>query len=266
MIEEMVFLSEFIQAEFGITVPVAQHHTIARKVPPVMVSNGLNSVQQLKQECQNSKLLRQQLINAMTVNETFFFRDKSLWASLAENILRDCAEITKTSTHLRLLNCACSKGQEVYSLAMLLDEQRSLAHRQVEIDALDIDTEVLNYAKNGCYTDLEMSRGLCDARKTRYFEHQDGCWQINKELKSTIKFSRINLKSSFMLYKKYDLIFCRNVLIYFEASLKSEILERLAMHANDQAYLIVGGSESLVGLTDKWRMQHVGASVCYRKI
>jgi len=164
--------------------------------------------------------------------------------------------------HVRIWSAACSTGQEPYSIAMTVKEEAAkYPGMQVEIYATDLAEKVLERSRSGAYTQFEVQRGLPIMLLMKYFtQTANNTWQVNDAIKSMVKFAPANLLTSFAALGRFDVIFCRNVLIYFDEKTKSDVLDRMAVILNPPGYLLLGGAESTTGLTKKFNalMEHRG--------
>jgi len=168
-------------------------------------------------------------------------------------VLPALLEARKDIARIRIWCAACSSGQEPYSLAMILDEEaQRLSGWSVEILATDVSHNVVGAAREGVYTQFEVQRGLPISQLLRYFQQDGERWRINEHLRSHIQFEQFNLLSDFTSLGVFDVIFCRNVLIYFDVPTKRSVLEKMARHLALDGYLFLGAAESVVGLTDSF--------------
>lgn len=204
-------------------------------------------------------------IEAMTVNETFFFRDDKPFEFFREKIIPELAEISKIRP-VKIWSAACSTGQEPYSIAFELEESRNRYPKlKYEIDASDINNRILAKARYGSYSNMEISRGLPETYRKKYFTQMEDYWRINKEIGSKIRFIQNNLiDTTWTLKGPYDVIFLRNVLIYFDRELKKQIIQKAAKIMRPDAYLILGVSENIYDATDEITRE-VSMSGIYRK-
>jgi chemotaxis protein methyltransferase CheR len=215
----------------------------------------------------NDNKLKERVIDAMTTNETSWFRDNYPFDLMRDSLLGELAK-TKPS-RLRIWSAACSTGQEPYSISMTVHEFQQknpgLLNAPLEIIGTDISSTVLSIAKAGRYDELSLARGLSEQRRSQYFTPVDGNrWQLVDKLRSPVRFTEINLLQSYTLLGRFDLIFCRNVLIYFSSELKTDILTRMAQILNPGGYLILGGSESPTGYCRAFEMVRFPQGVVYR--
>ncbi len=192
-----------------------------------------------------------EITEAMTTNESMFFRDNKPFVSLRQKIL-PALTTQRAGEKLAIWSAACSHGQEPYSIAMTLEEEKAkLAGCSYQILATDLDTQVLKKAAEGVYTQFEVQRGLPIQLLLKYFTQRDSnSWQINEALKKNIQFRQYNLLDSFGTLGKFDIIMCRNVLIYFDEATKRDVLARLAAALSPHGVLFLGSAETVIGMCD----------------
>jgi len=194
------------------------------------------------------------VVEAMTTNESFFFRDKIPFDHFREFMLPSLLKSRAAQHRLRIWCAAASTGQEPYSLAMILKEMASLvAGWRVEIVATDLANEVLEKARAGLYSQFEVQRGLPIQMLMKYFTQSGDTWQISPEIRAMVQFRPLNLLADFAHLGTFDVVFCRNVLIYFDQPTKIDVLERLARITEQDGYLVLGAAETVVGLTECFR-------------
>ncbi len=186
---------------------------------------------------------------ALATHETFFFRDKTPF-DLFENVIAPALKTARMGRQLKIWCAAASSGQEPYSLGMLLDEIPGLS---ADILATDMSAPVLEKAKAGIYTQFEVQRGLPIQRLVKHFDQVGDSWRIKPQLRQKVRFEQANLLDDFARFGKMDVIFCRNVLIYFDIQTKAKVLDRLAAQLADDGFLLLGAAETVVGLTDSLR-------------
>jgi chemotaxis protein methyltransferase CheR len=195
--------------------------------------------------------LESAVIEAMTTNETFFFRDRAPFELFRDVLLPRCLARRDGSRRIRIWCAAASTGQEPYSLAMLLHEAGPLLSGwSVEILATDISAEVVERARSGLYTQFEVQRGLPVRLLLKYFTQVGKNWQLSPAIRSAVKFRPLNLLRNFAELGAFDVIFCRNVLIYFDTPTKTEVLRRLARSLNPGGAVLLGAAETVIGLSD----------------
>jgi chemotaxis protein methyltransferase CheR len=223
--------------------PVARHHGLA----------GLSElVAQLRQP--GSAALAITVTEAMTTNETFFFRDRIPFDHLRDTILPALFAARAREKRIRIWCTAAAAGQEPYSIAMLLHAMApQFAGFRVDILATDLSSEVIERAKAGLYSQFEVQRGLPIQLLVKHFSKNGDGWEIAPELRAMVQFRTLNLLHDFSPLGQFDVVFCRNVLIYFDQPTKSAVLHRVARQMPDESYLILGAAETVVGLTDAFK-------------
>jgi chemotaxis protein methyltransferase CheR len=195
------------------------------------------------------------VVEAMTTNESFFFRDKTPFEHFRHVIMPALLDARRQSRMIRIWCAAAASGQEPYSIAMCLREMTSaVAGWRIEILATDLADAVLDRARQGLYSQFEVQRGLPIKLLVKYFSQVGERWQIAPEIRAMVKFRSFNLLSDFASLGIFDLVLCRNVLIYFDQETKSDVLRRLAETMPSDGYLVLGAAETAVGLTDRFRM------------
>jgi chemotaxis protein methyltransferase CheR len=195
-----------------------------------------------------------QVVEAMTTNETFFFRDKVPFEHFRDTIMPDVLKARAGRKSVRIWCAAGSTGQEPYSLAMSLKEMgAALAGWRIEIIATDLSKEVLEKSKSGIYSQFEVQRGLPIQLLVKYFKQNGEFWQIGPELRAMVQHRQLNLLHDFSQLGVFDIIFCRNVLIYFDQDTKINIFGRLARTMEPDGFLVLGAAETVVGLTDVFK-------------
>lgn len=201
------------------------------------------------------KAWEKQVVEAMTTNETSFFRDTHPFTLFRSAVLPFLANARAPKKSLRILCAAASTGQEPYSLAMMLAEERlRFTGWKTEIVGVDIDSQVLARAEDGLYSAFEMQRGLPVTFLGKYFDQAgEGQWRVKKDLRALISFRQVNLLHSLAGLGAFDVVFCRNVLIYFDEATKGDVLARLALQMPDDGFLFLGGAETVLGVTDRFR-------------
>ncbi|HNQ92996.1 MAG TPA: protein-glutamate O-methyltransferase CheR [Alphaproteobacteria bacterium] len=196
------------------------------------------------------------IVEAMTTNETSFFRDTRPFEIFKDTVLPHMTEARKGKKTLRIWCAACSSGQEPYSLAMILKEKELLLKGwRFEIVATDLSEEILATAKKGSYSQFEVQRGLPIQYLMKYFTQVGETWQIKDEIKNMIKFSSFNLLGDMSRMGMFDVVFCRNVLIYFDEKTKGSVLEKMERQMESDGFLFLGGAETVLGITNKFVAQ-----------
>ncbi|MBN4053206.1 protein-glutamate O-methyltransferase CheR [bacterium AH-315-L15] len=245
------FFFQLLHRESGLVLDESKQYLIETRLEPLAVQEGFASIEALgKALKQNTNpLLRQKVVDAMTTNETSFFRDRRPFDAMKEEILPTLIKAKAENKKIRIWCAASSSGQEPYSIAMLLCEMGiELKGWHVRILATDIADTVLKKARSGTYSQHEIQRGLPTPYLLRYFDQKNSMWVIRDSVKKFIEFRQINLLSSFSSIGPVDVIFCRNILIYFDKKTKEDVLNRMADVLSPSGILFMGISETLIGM------------------
>lgn len=257
----------FLEQSCGIVLGDNKQYLVANRLGHLMGERRLCDlgalVVQLEQP--GSAALRARVIDAMTTNETQWFRDIYPFASLKHRLLPELER--RGLDGLRIWSAACSSGQEPYSISMAVEEYRGPSRKlDAQVVGTDISAAMIERARAGRYSAREIRRGLSPERQQRYFSAVDASfWQVRPELARHVSFQQHNLLDSFSPLGRFDLIFCRNVLIYFSLSSREDIIRRMARVLNPGGYLIVGASESLSCNLAELEMVRCQPGVVYRR-
>ncbi|KMV29683.1 protein-glutamate O-methyltransferase [Photobacterium swingsii] len=257
----------FLEAQCGIVLGDSKQYLVRSRLSPLVSRFSLSSLSELLQLVISgrNRELRVAAVDAMTTNETLWFRDGYPFTVMSDKIL---PELAANKRPLKIWSAASSSGQEPYSLAMTILEtqaRRPGLLSSVSITATDISQTMLDTCRAGAYDNLALSRGLSPERRRMFFEDNgDGRMKVNDKVKRMVNFRPQNLKDSYALLGKFDIIFCRNVLIYFSPEMKSKVLNQMAASLNPGGYLFLGASESLTGLTDKFEMIRCNPGIIYK--
>ncbi len=260
-VQEFKLLSDYIEKHCGIHLEQEKMYLVESRLTALMVENGCESYSALYQKsaADSSAHLRDKIVDAMTTNETLWFRDSGPF-----DILRDLADAyaaefkANKRKKVRIWCCACSTGQEPYSIAMTFLESfrrgSGFAPENVEILATDISSTALFMAKMGRYDSIAMGRGLPLEIRDRYFQPEGRVWSISDNVKKMVTFKKMNLQESYIGIGDRDIVFCRNVLIYFSDQFKREVFSKLANLLKPAGYLFVGSSESISSYSTDYAM------------
>jgi chemotaxis protein methyltransferase CheR len=247
------FLRGFLKARSGLSLTPEKRYLVESRLAPVCRRFELEDLSELARGLKGGRDsdLEKAVVEAMTTNETFFFRDKVPFDLFRDVLLPRFLGSRSGTRRLRIWCAAASSGQEPYSLAMLLTEAASrLAGWQVEIVATDISTEVLEKARAGLYSQFEVQRGLPIQLLLRHFSQVGDQWQISPQIRAMVTFRHLNLIKDFGQLGTFDIVYCRNVLIYFDPPTKTEVLKRLATNLAPDGALLLGSAETVISLTD----------------
>ena len=252
---EYDFIRRCLKERSGLVLSADKQYLVESRLLPVARKAGLGSLSELVNTLRRgAEELTIAVVEAMMTNESFFFRDKTPFENFRLTVLPALLAARRASHTIRIWCAAASTGQEPYSLAMALREMdRVVAGWRIEIIASDLSNEVLEKARQGIYSQFEVQRGLPIGLLIKYFSQVGDTWQIAPEIRSMVKFRQLNLLSDFSHLGTFDLLFCRNVLIYFDQETKTEVLNRLARVVAGDGYLVLGAAETVVGLTESFR-------------
>ena len=238
----------------GISLDEDKAYLVESRLTALMESARIRDLADLVRRLDSEPTLLDAVVEAMTTNETLFFRDRTPFEDFREILLPRLMTARHQTRRIRIWCAAASTGQEPYSLAMILDEQaRKLAGWQVEIVATDISQRVVQAAREGLYNQFEVQRGLPITMLLRYFKREGEMWRINEHLRSRVTFKTQNLMADFRSLGSFDVIFCRNVLIYFDVCNKIRVLDRLAQALPSDGVLCLGATETIVGLSEAFQ-------------
>lgn len=264
---EISFLSELVAEFSGNVIAERQAYILEKQLTPIAKRIGLGCVADLVSMLKRkpNPALATEIAEAVTINETSFFRDKHPFDALRKTIIPDLIKKNESKRSIRIWCAASSCGQEPYSIAMLIRETfPQLNDWKIEIIATDISNEMLDKCKSGKFSQLEVNRGLPARTLVRFFDRVGTDWQAKSELRKLISFRRLNLTKSFPVLGQFDIAFVRNVLIYFDQKTKKDILQRVRRVLHSDSYLFIGSVETTIGLGAPYRREEIDATVCYR--
>jgi chemotaxis protein methyltransferase CheR len=249
------YLRKFLKERSGLDLSPDKTYLVESRLMPLARRAGLAAIPELVQKIRSGDgKLATDVVEAMTTNETFFFRDKIPFDHLRDTILPGLIQARAARKSLRIWSAASSTGQEPYSIAMCLKEMAAaLAGWRIEIVATDLSQEVLEKSKAGIYSQFEVQRGLPIGLLVKYFTQSGDIWQLNADIRAMVQFRQLNLLQDFSHLGTFDVIFCRNVLIYFDQNTKAMIFDRLRKCLENDGTLLLGAAESVVGITDAFR-------------
>jgi len=259
----------FLEQHSGIVLGDSKQYLVRSRLAPLMGKYNLPSLSEVVKHSMkpSERQLRASVIDAMTTNETLWFRDRYPFELLSNALLPEYARLGRP---LKIWSAACSSGQEPYSLAMTILEYQQkkpgTLPGSASILATDLSPSMLERCKNAEYDNLALGRGLSDERKRQFFSSTDaGTMVVKDNVKRFVNFRAHNLLESYTLLGKFDIIFCRNVLIYFAPEAKANILRQFAAALNPKGILFLGASESIVGLTEEYDMVRCNPGIYYQK-
>jgi chemotaxis protein methyltransferase CheR len=264
---EFDYLRRLVREQSAIVLDSGKEYLVEARLAGLVREQGMSTVTDLVAKLRGHRdgPLHTQVVEAITTNETLFFRDPPLWDTLRKEVLPELIEQRRSERRLQVWSAACSSGQEPYSLAMLLAEHfGEMAGWEVRILATDLSTAMLARAREGSYSQLEVNRGLPAAMLVKHFAKEGMHWRVVPGLRRTVEFRPFNLGATWPPLPRMDLVLLRNVLIYFDAETKRTIAERMRRQLQPDGYLVLGAAENLLGLDDAVERVTFGRTICYR--
>ena len=264
---DMDFIRELILDRAGIVIGPGKEYLVTSRLEPLACSEGLDSLEDLV-SClrkQSSGALIHKVVEAMTTNETSFFRDVHPFEALKKDIIPELIQKNANTQQLDIWCAASSSGQEPYCIAMLLkDNFPQISTWKINILATDISEEILSRARHGLYSSLEVNRGLPAPLLVKYFTRNGSDFEIKKELRNMVDFREMNLTKGWPHLPDMDIIFIRNVLIYFNIETKREILGKIRNTLKPDGYLFLGGAETTINIDENYERLQIDKTVCYK--
>jgi chemotaxis protein methyltransferase CheR len=253
--QDFKFFEELLRKESGLVITPEKIYLLESRLLPIAQKQGVQGLEGLAQKMRTTRDmdLQRAVVEAMTTNETSFFRDATPFQRLKEDLLPVLVKARAAQKSLRIWSAACSSGQEPYSIAMLLKEHSSLAGWKTEIVATDLSLDILAQARSGVYSQFEVQRGLPIQTLVKYFTQQGDKWQAKQELKDMVTFKPANLLTDITHLGQFDVVFCRNVLIYFDVPTKTNVFAAIKGVLKQDGALFLGGAETVIGISDKFK-------------
>jgi chemotaxis protein methyltransferase CheR len=259
------FVRELVRREAAIVLDESKGYLIDARLAPVSRRAGLESISELVDQLKRgSTELQTLVVEALTTNETSFFRDVHPFEALATEVLPALARARAATRTIRIWSAASSTGQEAYTIAMVAAQAPQLAGWNIRIVGTDLSEGVLAQAREGRYAQLEVNRGLPVNMLTRYFDREGIAWRVKPEIHKFVEFQQMNLVRPWPLTLRFDIVFLRNVLIYFDAATKQMLLERVLKVLPPDGYLFVGGTEMIAGSHDGFVQERSGRATWHR--
>jgi chemotaxis protein methyltransferase CheR len=259
------FLQEYIYRESGIVLDQDKSYLIEARLMPIVTRERLGSLNDLCALLRgvNGIAVKQQVVDSMTTNETLFFREIQQYDALRTQVIPRLVEERRNTRRMSFWSAAASTGQEAYSLAMMLLEM-GLSDWNIQILGTDISKPVLDRARAGLFHQIEVNRGLPVSLLVKYFTRVGLDWQLKEQVRQMVRFERFDLRQSMRSLGPFDFVFCRNVLIYFDKETKKKIMAEIRGTLFGGGYLLLGGSETTLGLDDVYQRVPEGKTVMYR--
>ncbi len=261
--QAFAFVSDLVRRDAGIVLGPGKEYLVEARLAPHARAAGAADVSSYVTALQSrgDATQRRTVVESLTTNETSWFRDGEPFEVLSRVVLPEL--MARASHHpIQIWSAGCSSGQEAYTIAMLTAERDR--GRRVEILASDISTRMLARAEAGSYSQLEVGRGLPASMKLQHFRRTGTRWQISEQLRARVRTRRINLAEPFPPLPVFDIVFLRNVLIYFDTSTKRAILDQVRAAMSPRGYLFLGGAESTLGVDQSWVRVPIGRLTVYR--
>ncbi len=250
------FLRKLLKERSGLDLSTDKQYLVESRLVPLARKVGLSGISELVQKMKSgsAEAVTSDVVEAMTTNETFFFRDKTPFDHLKDTMMPALLQARTARRSLRIWCAASSTGQEPYSIAMCLKELGpSLAGWKLDILATDLSQGVLEKSRAGIFSQFEVQRGLPIQLLVKYFSQVGDMWQLNADIRAMVQHRQLNLLQDFAHLGTFDIIFCRNVLIYFDQDTKITIFERLARVIEGDGFMVLGAAESVVGISDVFK-------------
>ena len=254
--EDFNFICTLIKQRSGLVLTEEKSYLLESRLMPVARKHGLQGLDELIGNIRTRKeeSMIVEVTEAMTTNESFFFRDNKPFDLLRDEVLPPILEERADKKHLRIWCAAASSGQEPYSIAIVLKELGAkLAGWKIDILGTDISNDIIDKARSGVYTQFEVQRGMPIQLLLKYFDKVDESWHIKDEVKSMVQYKYFNLLEPLRAIGGFDIIFCRNVLIYFDPETKSKVLDEVHKLMPEDGMLFLGGAETVLGVTEKFK-------------
>jgi chemotaxis protein methyltransferase CheR len=259
------FVRDLVRAESAIVLETGKEYLVESRLVPLARDSGHRDVDAYVEELalRRNPVALKQVVEALTTNETSWFRDSDPFTALRQTVFPELAK-SRPQRQIRIWAAACSSGQEPYSILMTAQDTPELAGWKVEMIASDLSQEMVDRARRGEYSQLEVNRGLPATTLVKHFERAGVSWRINPALAAQVQFRQLNLVRPFPPMGRFDVVFLRNVLIYFDLDTKRDILRRVRQVMAPDGHLFLGAAEMTMGIDDSWERVPAGRSSIYR--
>ncbi|HMK98337.1 MAG TPA: protein-glutamate O-methyltransferase CheR [Acidimicrobiales bacterium] len=265
--DQFQFVRQLVQTRTAIVLGEDKKYLVDSRLAPLARDLGFGDADAVVQHLRRvpNLALEQRILEALTTNETLWFRDRQPFEALASHVLPQLVQRNAATRQLRIWSAACSSGQEIYSLAMLLDEQfpELRNHWHVDLFGTDFCTEMVTRATEGLYSTLEVNRGLPASLLVRYFDREGANWRLKPHVRSRARFGTMNLAGPWPPMSAFDLVLMRNVLIYFDVPTKERLLKAAGNQLAPGGYVLLGAAETAVGLCTDLTPVRLGDAVFY---
>lgn len=262
---EFTFVATMVRREASIVLAPGKEYLVEARLIPVARSVGAANVNEFLADLQRkpNPAYQRKIIDALTTNETSWFRDREPFAALTDVVLPELIKSRATARKVRVWSAASSSGQEAYSLAITLQETLPPGW-SYEIMGTDISTEMVKRAETGEYSQVEVNRGLPASQLVQYFERAGAHWRVTPALRRNVSFKLMNLTTPLPPMQPFDVIFLRNVLIYFDVATKRTVLQNAAKLLRPDGWLFLGAAETTIGIDDNYERVAAGRTSAYR--
>lgn len=265
---DFAFVAQLVRGKCGLILETGKEYLVRSRLAPLAQRHGAASIREFIERIRATAdaSLQTQVVEAMVTTETSFFRDIHPFEALRKSVLPELLERRRAARQLNIWCAASSSGQEPYSIAMLLREYfPELDNWRINITATDVSQEMLERSRAGRYTQIEVNRGLPTPMLLKWFRQDGLSWQLDDRIRSLITFTQLNLTHPWPIMPAWDLVFLRNVLIYFDVDLKRTILRGVARVLSPDGYLLLGGAETTLNLVDSFRRIEILKSSFYQR-
>lgn len=253
--QDFAFLAALIRERSGLVITAEKSYLVDNRLKPLAAERGFSNLSALVAALRGGReeQLKRDVVELMTTNETLFFRDTKPFDLLRDSVLPRMTQARAKGRPLRIWSAACSTGQEAYSVAITIKENAGrLRDWPVEIIGTDISPAVLTKARAGIYSQFEVQRGMPIKLLIKYFKQMESQWEINAEIREMVKFREHNILQDVSPLGCFDVVFCRNLLIYFDGQTKQQVLERIGRLLAADGVLFLGGTETVIGITSRF--------------
>jgi chemotaxis protein methyltransferase CheR len=263
---EFDYLRRLVKDFSAIDIDAGKEYLADLRLSPLLPGQGCQSVQELLQQLRGKSFsaIHRRVVDAMTNNETWFFRDCHPFTALGDEIIPELMKKRAAEQRISIWSAACSSGQEPYSIAMLIRDKFMVPNWTFSIRATDISTPILERAQKGIYSQMEVNRGLPALSLAKHFLKNGSQWELKPAVREMVNFESINLSQPWCNVPPADIVFLRNVLIYFEVDVRKRILAQVRKVLRSDGYLFLGGAETTLNLDSNFERVQFGKYACYR--
>ena len=259
--QTQLYVVDMMDKEAGIKIGTEKLYLLETRLAPIVRDYGLRDIDELVEKSKTTdKTIKVRIIDALTTNETSFFRDMKPWIVFENTILPELMKKNERKKSIKIWSSAASTGQEAFTLAMICNRTRALKDWNIQIIGTDISNTVIERAKKGVYTQFEVQRGIPIKELMANFKKVGNDWEVNADLKKLVRFQTGNILSPTVVSGSFDIVFCRNLLIYFDEATKRKAVQNIITKTTQNGFLFLGGAETLMGISNAFdsRPEHHG--------